>query len=203
MQVMELLDIPWEEITMDFITKLPKSKDLTTRVLYNSIMVVINRLTKYLHFIAFKETFNAEQLKQLFIDRTIWYQNAPQSIISDRDKLFILAYWIMLMHGINIKLKSSTVYHPQTNGQTEQSNQTLKQYLQHFVTTQQNNSVELLPLAQLIISNRNWATTGESPFRANHSMDPNVEQISEKNLQTTMKLQQISSKIKTWWSKSQ
>ena len=60
MQVMELFDISWEKITMNFITKLLKSKDPTMEVFYDSIMVVINRLMKYIHFIFFKETFDAE-----------------------------------------------------------------------------------------------------------------------------------------------
>ena len=89
---MELLDTPWEKITMDFITKLPKSKNLTTKILYNSIMVVVNKLTKYTHFIPFKETFNTKQLKHLFLDRIVRYQSTPQSIINDRNKFFTSAY---------------------------------------------------------------------------------------------------------------
>ena len=77
-QVMELPDAPWEEITMDFITKLPKSKDPTTGVFWDSIMVVVDRLTKYSHFIPFKETFDAEQLGHLFIDRIIRYQGSTK-----------------------------------------------------------------------------------------------------------------------------
>ena len=84
------------------------------------------------------------------------------------------------MKRINVKLKLSTIYHPQTNGQTEQNNQTLEQYLQHFVTMQQNNWVKLLPLTQLIISNRISATTKQPPFKANHGINPNLGQRSEK-----------------------
>ena len=138
-QMMELLDIPWEEITMDFIMKLPKSKDFTTRILYNSIMVVVNKLTKYIHFISFKETFNTKQLKHLFFDWIIWYQNVPQSIINDKNKFFTSTYWTTLMKKIDVKLKLLIIYHPQTNSQIEWNNQMLKQYLWHFITMQQNN----------------------------------------------------------------
>ena len=69
MQIMELLDVPWKEIIMDFITKLLKSKDFTTKVFYNSIMVVVDKLTKYIHFIFFQKIFDAEQLKHLFINQ--------------------------------------------------------------------------------------------------------------------------------------
>ena len=72
-QVMKLSNTPWEEITEDFITKLLKSKNLTTKIFYNSIMVVINKLTKHIHFIYFKEIFDMEQLKHLFINQIIQY----------------------------------------------------------------------------------------------------------------------------------
>ena len=68
MQVMELLDTPWEKIIMDFITKLLKSKDPITGIFYNLIIVVIDKLTKYIYFIFFKEIFDAEQLGHLFIN---------------------------------------------------------------------------------------------------------------------------------------
>ena len=125
--------------TGNYVTKLLKSKDPTTRVFYNSIIVVVNKLTKYSHFILFKEIFNAEQLGHLFINQIVQYQSTPQNIISDRNNFFTSAYWTMLMKKIDMKLKLSTAYHPQTDNQTEQNNQTLKQYLQHFITMQQNN----------------------------------------------------------------
>ena len=68
MQVIRLFDVPWEEITMDFIIKLLKSKDPTMEIFYDSIMVVVDKLTKYFYFIFFKETFDAEQLRYFFIN---------------------------------------------------------------------------------------------------------------------------------------
>ena len=68
---MELFNISWEKIIMDFITKLLKSKDPTIKIFYNLIMVIINRLMKYFHFIFFKKIFNTKQLRYLFIDRII------------------------------------------------------------------------------------------------------------------------------------
>ena len=67
-QVMELLNAPWKEIIMDFITKLLKSKDFTMEILYDLMIIVINRLTKYVHFVFFKEIFNIKQLRHLFFD---------------------------------------------------------------------------------------------------------------------------------------
>ena len=92
-KVIPLPEHPWQEITIDFITKLSKSKDSVIRIQYNSIWVVIDRLTKWAHMILFKETFNVEQLTHLYLDRIIRYHRYPDSIISDRDKLFRSAYW--------------------------------------------------------------------------------------------------------------
>ena len=167
-QPIPLPEEPWQEITMDFITKLPKSVEPTTKTKYDSIMVVVDRLTKYAHLIPFKETFDAEQLGRLFVDRVVRYQGFPDKVISDRDKLFTSAYWRTLLANIGTKLKLSTAYHPETDGQTERTNQTLEQYLRHYVTVTQDNWVDLLPMAQLAMNNRLSDSTGESPYYANH-----------------------------------
>ena len=83
---------PWNEVTMDFIVKLPKSIDPATAVEYDSILVMVDRLTKYAHFIPCKETINAEQLGYLVLDRLIRYHGIPASFITDRDKLFTSNY---------------------------------------------------------------------------------------------------------------
>ena len=65
-QVMELFNVPWKKIIMNFITKLLKSKDSKTGIFFDLIMVVVNKLTKYFYFISFKEIFDAEQLRHFF-----------------------------------------------------------------------------------------------------------------------------------------
>ena len=132
---------------MDFITKLPKSKDLTTTEVYDAIMVIVDRLTKYAIMLPFKEKYNAEQLAFLLLDRLIRDHGIPESITSDRDKLFTSNYWKTLLGMIGTKLRMSTVYHPQTDGQIERANQTLETYLRHYVNKKQNNWVQLLPMA--------------------------------------------------------
>ena len=84
---------PWDEVTMDFIVKLPKSKDPATGTTYDSILVMVDRLTKYSHFVPCNETINAEQLGYLVLDRLIRYHGVPTTFITDRDKLFTSNYW--------------------------------------------------------------------------------------------------------------
>ena len=77
---------------MDFIIKLPKLKDPLTKEDYDAILIIVDRLTKYSHLIPFKETYTAEQLGFIILDRLIRYYGIPGAIISDRDKLFTSNY---------------------------------------------------------------------------------------------------------------
>ena len=165
---------PWDKVTMDFITKLPTSKDQVTKQSYDMIMVMVDRLTKYAHFIAASETYTAEQLGHLVLDRLVRYHGFPKVFITDRDKLFTSNYWKTLIGTIGIKHKLSTAYHPETDGQTERTNQTLEQYLRHYINYTQDNWASLLPMAQIALNNHKSETTSTTPFYANFGKDPNL-----------------------------
>ena len=109
----------WDDISMDFITKLLKSKDPVTGITYNAIMVIVDQFTKYLITVPFKETHTAEQLGHLLLDRLVRDHGVPITVITDRDKLFTSNYWKTISAAMGMKLKMSTAYHPQTDGQTE------------------------------------------------------------------------------------
>ncbi len=118
---------------MNFITKLPKSTDSATEERYDLILVMIDKLTKYSHIIACKEKITAEQLKYIVLNRLIRYHDIPKELISDRDKLFTSNYWKTFIPMLGTRLRMSTAYYPITNGQTERTNQSLEQYLRHYV----------------------------------------------------------------------
>ena len=124
---------------MNFITKLSKFKDLATEDSYDLILVMVDQLTKYSHIILFKKMYTAEQLRYIILNRLIRYHRISKELTSDWDKLFTLNYWKMLILILKIKLKMSTAYHPQTDDQTEWTNQSLKQYLQHYVNNAHDN----------------------------------------------------------------
>jgi hypothetical protein len=124
---------PWDEITIDFIIKLLGSVDEPIGNRYDSIFVVMDRLTKYTHFIPYNEDFTVQSLAIIFVDRIVRYHGIPKAIISDRDKLFTSAFWKTLIVTLSIKLKLSTAFHPTTDGQTECMNQTVEVYLRHYV----------------------------------------------------------------------
>ena len=109
----------WEDISMDFITKLPKSRDPVMGITYNAIMVIVDQFTKYLITVLFKETYTAEQLEYLLLDRLVRDDGVPITIITDRDKLFMLNYWKTISAAMGMKPKMSMAYHPQMDGQME------------------------------------------------------------------------------------
>jgi hypothetical protein len=165
---------PWDEVTMDFITGLPKSKDPVTNMAYDSILVVVDRLTKYCHFIPCTKDITAPRLAHLVLDRVVRHHGLPLALITDRDKLFTSAYWKTLTAAMGMEHKLSTAFHPQTDGQTERANQTLEAYLRHYVNYSQDNWVELLPVAQIAINNMETEATKMTPFFANHGKWPNI-----------------------------
>jgi len=118
---------PWMHISADFITKLPLAQG------YDSILVVVNRLTKMVHFIPTTEKMLAEGLARLFRDNVWKLYGLPKSIISDRGPQFAVGLMRELNEMLGIKSKLSTAFHPQTDGQTERINQELEQYLRMFI----------------------------------------------------------------------
>ena len=182
----------WQEITIDFIVKLPLSKDTITDIKYNSILVVVDRLTKYAHFIPWKEKGNAKDLAKVILKEIIANHGIPQSIISDKDKLFTSKFWNTWTQQLGTKVKLLTAYHPQTDGQTEQTNQTLEQYLRHYINFKLNNWIDLLPLAQFAYNNHQHSTTRISLFYANYGKHPNWD---PKNNITTSTLEAATTKI--------
>ena len=101
---------------MDFIIKLLKSRDPVTGDIFNSIIVIIDKLTKYTILIPYKETYKVNQLGYILLDRLIRDYGIPESITSDRDRLFTSHYWKTLIATIGTKLRISTAYHPETDG---------------------------------------------------------------------------------------
>jgi len=122
---------PWMHILADFITKLPLVQG------YDSILVVVDRLTKMVHFIPTTEKTSAEGLVRLFRDNMWKLHGLPKSIISDRGLQFAAGLMRELNGMLEIKSKLSTAFHSQTDGQTERVNQVLEQYLRMFIDHRQ------------------------------------------------------------------
>ena len=164
--------LPYEEIAWDFITELPHSLDPTTKVIYDSIFVITDKLTKKAHFVPFRNTWGAEQVATTIVDNIFRYFGMPAAITSDRDKRFMAKYFKTICATLGIKQKLSSAHHPQTDGQTERLNQTLEQYLRCYVDIRQNNWVQLLPIAEFAYNSKTHTTTNHSPFYAHYGYEP-------------------------------
>ncbi|MCO5566565.1 hypothetical protein L7F22_020242 [Adiantum nelumboides] len=115
------LDIPqmkWESISMDFFTGLPK-----TTGKYDSIFVIVDKLTKVAHLIPVKQTATAADIAQVFVKEIVRLHGIPARIISDRDAKFTSKFWQAMFQSLGTQLNLSTAYHPETDGQTERVNQ--------------------------------------------------------------------------------
>ena len=102
--------------------KLPLSKEPMTGVEYDSILVIVERLTQYVLLVPYKESSSAEELAYTFLRNVVANHGLPSEIISDRDKLFTSKFWIALIGLLGVKNKISMAFHPQTNSQIEQMN---------------------------------------------------------------------------------
>ena len=115
-----------------------------------------------------RRRFGKSDIKEIIANHGI-----PQSIISNRDKLFTSKFWNTWTQQLGTKVKLLTAYHPRTDGQTKQTNQTLEQYLRQYINFKQNNWIDLLPLAQFVYNNNQHSTTKILPFYANYGKHPN------------------------------
>ena len=107
----------WDTVSRDFITTLPK-----TKYQHDSVMVVVDTLTKAAHFIPMKSTFGTTQVANVFLKEVVRLHGVLKVIVSDRDAKFTAAFWKGLFGGMGTKLNFSIAYHPQTDGQTEITN---------------------------------------------------------------------------------
>jgi len=162
----------WQKVTMDFITGLPPSK--RKGVVYDSILVVVDRYTKMTRYLPTNKTITAERLADLFFEEIIYRFGTPIGIVTDRGSVFTSAYWSELCYCMKVKRRLSTAFHPQTDEQTERQNQTLEHYLRVYCNDEQDNWANLLPLAEFVYQTSSHASTRCSPFYAGYGYNPSI-----------------------------
>jgi transposase InsO family protein len=135
---------PWEGVSMDFVTDLTEST--TSR--YTGILVIVDRLTKMAIYLPCRKDIDSPELARMFFEHVICKHGRPDNIVTDCGKEFTSQFWKRVCSHLSINQRLSTAFHPQTDGQTERQNQTMKQYLRAFCNYEQDNWVELLPLVE-------------------------------------------------------
>ncbi|GKA63590.1 putative reverse transcriptase domain-containing protein [Tanacetum coccineum] len=151
-------------IAMDFVTKLPRTSSG-----HDTIWVIMDRLTKSAHFLPMHEDYKMERLARLYLNEIVARHGVPISIISDRDSRFTSRFWQSMQEALGTRLDMSTAYHPQTNGQSERTIQTLEDMLRACVLDFGGSWDVHLPLVEFSYNNSNHSSVRCAPFEALYS----------------------------------
>lgn len=161
-----IADMAWQHISMDFIEGLPNSQGKEV------ILVVVDRFTKYSHFIPLSHPYTVQSVAQAFVDNIIKLHGPPKLIISDRDRIFTSQLWKDIFAAYKSELRYSSAYHPQTDGQTERINQCLETYLRFMTTQEPKKWMAWLPLAEYWYNTSYHTALKMSPFQALYGFPP-------------------------------
>jgi hypothetical protein len=156
----------WAEISMDFVEGLPKSKGKDV------ILVVVDRLTKYAHFIPLAHPYSVQKVAALFMDTIIKLHGPPTVIVTDRDRIFLSKLWQEIFSALQISLHFSTSYHPESDGQTEQVNQCMEQYLRCMAFEAPQKWMDWLPTAEYWYNTSFQTSIKMTPFEALYEYPP-------------------------------
>lgn len=166
LQPLPLPEMAWSHITMDFVEGLPKSEGKDV------IWVIVDRFTKYAHFIPLSHPFTADQILTQFLEHFYKLHGLPTVIVSDRDRIFTSSTWKEVFEKAGVKLHFSSAYHPQTDGQSERVNQCLENYLRCMTSSKPRKWKALLPHAEWWYNTTFHTSLGMSPYQALHGIKP-------------------------------
>jgi len=161
LQPIEIPEWKWEGIAMDFVTGLPR-----TQKGYDSVWVIIDRLTKSAHFLPVKTTYTASQYAKIYLEEIVSLHGVPISIISDRGAQFTAQFWKSFQAALGTRLNLSTAFHPQTDGQSERTIQILEDMLRACVLDLGGSWDRYLPMMEFAYNNSYQSSIQMAPFEA-------------------------------------
>ena len=160
-QPLPILVWKWDKITMDFVTVLPR-----TRRQHDAIWVIVDRLTKFVHFLSVSNDDPLDKLAQLYVEEIVRLHGVPILIVSNRDPRFTSRFWSSLQDAMGTRLHFSTAFHPQTDGQLERTIQTLEDMLKACVIEFKGSWDTQLSLMEFACNNSYQFSKGMAPFEA-------------------------------------
>ena len=146
---------------MDFITGLP-----CTQRKYDSIWVIVDRLTKSAHFLPVRTPYSADDYARLYVREIVRLHGVPTSIISDRGAQFTANFWRSFQKGLGTHVNLSTTFHPQTDGQAERTIQTLEDMLRSYIIDFKGSWDDHLPLIEFAYNNSYHSSIQMAPYEA-------------------------------------
>ena len=158
--------VVWADIGLDFVEALPRVQGKSV------ILTVVDRFSKYCHFIALAHPYTAETVAQAFFTDIVRLHGVPQSMVSDRDPVFTSAFWRELMRLMGTKLHMTSAFHPQSDGQTEAANRVIVMYLRCFTGDRPRQWLRWLPWAEYVYNTAYQSSLRETPFRVVYGRDP-------------------------------
>jgi hypothetical protein len=161
LQPLKILEWKLEEIGIDFIVGLPH-----TQAGYDLIWVIVDRLTKVVHFIPVKTTYSSAKLAGLYMSRIMCLHSVPKKIVSDRGSQFTSKFWEKLYESMDTKLNFGSAYHLQTDGQTKRTNQILEDMLGAYALKYEKSWDKSMPYAEFSYNNSYQASIEMAPFEA-------------------------------------
>lgn len=166
LQPLPIPEMAWTHISMDFVEGLPKSQGKDV------ILVVVDRLTKYAHFISLSHPYTAQDIVTLFLDNVFKLHGLPKVILTERDPIFTSQIWQSLFKSLQVQLHLTTAYHPQTDGQTERVNQCLENYLRCMCFNSPRRWHYWLSLAEWWYNTSYHTSLKITPFQALYGFPP-------------------------------
>ena len=192
--LLQPLEVPsqrWERVSMDFITHLPR-----TRSGYDSLLVIMDYITKMMILRPTHSTATAVDTARLFMDAVVRLHGVPRVIVSDRDTRFTSNFWKEICRLMGTSLAMSSGFHPQTDGQTERANRSIEEMMRAYVGRRQNDWDERLGMMEYAYNNAVHSSSGYTPFYlcyGRHPLSPVqlLSQVESKNAAADAFLQSV------------
>ena len=156
----------WSDVSLDFIEALPRVGGKSV------ILTVVDRFSKYCHFIPLAHPYSAESVAQAFFSEIVRLHGIPQSMVSDRDFVFTSTFWRELMRLTGPKLHMTFAFHPQSDGQTEAANKVIVMYLRCFTGDRPRQWLRWLPWAEYVYNTAYQSSLKDTPFKVVYGRDP-------------------------------
>jgi len=174
LQSLPIPSYPWQHVTMDFVSGL-----IPTPRGYDCIAVIVDRLTKFVHFVPTTTNVDAQEAAYIFFKHVVCEHGEPETLITDRGPQFAGKFFPAYLSLLGTQSRLSTAYHPQTDGQTERTNRVLECYLRTFVSPTMDDWDLYLPAAAFACNNSHHSSISNTPFFLNYGRHPRMPFMAE------------------------